>query len=145
LPEIMRPGALVRLQTWPMTPNGKIDRKALPAPNATVIDLEIAPSEGLEGAIARIWRECLGLERIGAAQNFFDLGGHSLSAVQVQRRIRAELGLEMAITDMFRYPTVRDLARHLDGAGEAAASAALRGADRAKARLAARTRAASND
>ncbi|MDX2236199.1 MAG: LLM class flavin-dependent oxidoreductase [Hyphomonadaceae bacterium] len=145
LPDIMRPSALVRLQSWPMTPNGKIDRKALPAPNAAVIDLEIAPSEGLEGAIARIWRECLGLERIGASQNFFDLGGHSLSAVQVQRRIRAELGLEMAITDMFRFSTVRDLARHLDGAHEAAASAALRGADRAKARLAARTRSASTE
>jgi acyl carrier protein len=136
LPEIMIPATYVRMAALPLTPNSKIDRKALPAPNAIAEQAGATSSDGLEAKIAKIWREVLGIEHVGVTQNFFDLGGHSLSAVQLYRRLRAELACEVSITDIFRFPTVRSLAGHL---GERAVHAAAdHGLERAKARLGAR-------
>ncbi len=139
LPEVMVPSQAVILDRMPMTPNGKIDRKALPSPQAAEAAAagEAAPADGdTEAAIAGIWREALGLPQVGVTDNFFDLGGHSLLVVQVQRRIREVLGKEVAITDMFRFSTIRALAAHLGGESEDKPSAASRGAARAAARLA---------
>ena len=139
LPEIMIPAVFVRLPAMPLTPNGKIDRSALPAPSVVVANVSVAPSDGLEQSIAAVWSDLLGLERVGVTQNFFDLGGHSLLAVQLQRRLRAQLARDLSIVDIFRFPTVRSLAAHLGGKADdsAAINTIL---DRAKPRLATRRR-----
>ncbi|WP_427915533.1 MupA/Atu3671 family FMN-dependent luciferase-like monooxygenase [Ramlibacter sp. MMS24-I3-19] len=139
LPEIMVPQAVLVLPAMPMTPNGKIDRKALPDPRiAAAPRTAAAPEAGLETTIAGIWQEVLGLETVGTTENFFDLGGHSLLVVQVQRRLREATGQEVAITDMFRLPTIRGLAAHLSGG--AASTAVSQGQSRAQARRMLRSR-----
>jgi acyl carrier protein len=97
-----------------------------------------APENAMETTIAGIWQDVLGLEAVGTTENFFDLGGHSLLVVQVQRRLREATGSEVAITDMFRLPTIRALAAHL--AGGAASTAVSQGQSRAQARRMLRTR-----
>jgi acyl carrier protein len=135
----MIPAAFVRLTTFPMTPNGKIDRKALPAPKTGATERITTEPEGeLEATIAAIWRELLGVEHLSPTQNFFDLGGHSLLAVQMQRRLRDALARDISITEIFRFSTIKTLAQHIEG-GEGA-GAANRGRNRARARLAARQR-----
>lgn len=117
LPEIMRPKTLSVLQAFPLTPNRKIDRRALPELEAS----EAAPrppaeaDSQLEKEIASIWQEVLGVPVSGTSDNFFDLGGHSLLVIQVQRRLREVTGREISITDMFRLPTISALAAHLNG------------------------------
>jgi amino acid adenylation domain-containing protein/non-ribosomal peptide synthase protein (TIGR01720 family) len=112
LPEPMLPAAFVRLQALPLTPNGKLDRRALPAPQLEGRPA-VAPGSGLEGAIAEVWAEVLGVPAVGLDDNFFDLGGHSLLLVRVQERLREVLGREVAIVDFFRFPTIREIARFL--------------------------------
>jgi acyl-coenzyme A synthetase/AMP-(fatty) acid ligase/acyl carrier protein len=139
LPEIMLPARIVVLDRMPMTPNGKIDRKALPAPFGGAAEAPAVRAEGeAEALIAGIWSEALGVPEVSVTANFFDLGGHSLLVVQVQRQMKEALGRDIAITDLFRFPTVRSLAAHLSAAGgsQDAPSAASRGAARAAARLA---------
>ena len=137
LPEIMLPSQIVVLDRMPLTPNGKIDRKALPKPMAEVAVDVVAAADGLEATIAGIWAAALGVQTVSITANFFDLGGHSLLVVQVQRQMRDALARDIAITDIFRFPTVRGLAAHLGDAGvEGAPDAASRGAARAAARLA---------
>ncbi|MCD2182582.1 MupA/Atu3671 family FMN-dependent luciferase-like monooxygenase [Rhizobium sp. GN54] len=137
LPDFMVPSQIVVLERMPLTPNGKIDRKALPVPQARAERGEMTTAEGdIEAGIVEIWREALGLDEVSVTENFFDLGGHSLLVVQVQRRMREKLGREVAITDLFRFPTIRAIAAHLAGGAAATASAADRGAARAAARLA---------
>jgi acyl carrier protein len=139
LPEIMVPQAVLVLPAMPMTPNGKIDRKQLPDPRvAAAPRAAIAPENAMETTIAAIWQEVLGLESVGTTENFFDLGGHSLLVVQVQRRLREVTGNEVAITDMFRLPTIRGLAAHLSGG--AASTAVSQGQSRAQQRRMLRTR-----
>ena len=117
LPEIMQPKTLSVLQAFPLTPNRKIDRRALPV----LVASEAAPSplaeadSQLEKEIASIWQEVLGVPVAGISDNFFDLGGHSLLVIQVQRRLREVTGREISITDMFRLPTISALAAHLNG------------------------------
>jgi hypothetical protein len=142
LPDHMVPAHVVRLAEFPLTPNRKVDRKALPPPAAGApapLAFE-APSEGVEAVIAQVWRRVLNLPSVGARDNFFALGGHSLLAVQAHREIRAALGTtKLSITDIFRFPTLAALAAHLDdGAGPAAPAtdpgeAADRAAQRAEA------------
>ena len=140
LPEIMVPTVLLVLPALPLTPNNKVDRRALPPPRAATAPLAAAPETVLEKRIAAIWQEALGLDTVGVTDNFFDLGGHSLLVVQVQHRLRETCGHEVSITDMFRLLTVRALAAHLNGQG---ASAALgEGQQRANARRAMRERTA---
>ncbi|MET4129018.1 MupA/Atu3671 family FMN-dependent luciferase-like monooxygenase [Roseovarius sp. MBR-6] len=116
LPAHMRPAHLVRLDAFPLTPNRKVDRKALPAPETrkTVSAARpetVTPANSIERAIAAIWARVLGVADIGPQDSFFDLGGHSLLAVQAHREIRAELGVErLGITDIFRCPKLGTLA-----------------------------------
>jgi amino acid adenylation domain-containing protein len=110
LPEYMVPAAYVRLDTMPLTPNGKLDRKALPAPDAEAYGpREYEPPVGkVEVALARIWEEVLRLERVGRHDNFFDLGGHSLLAMRVLERMRRE-GLHANVSVLFAAPTLSGL------------------------------------
>jgi natural product biosynthesis luciferase-like monooxygenase protein len=127
LPEFMVPTNFVTLRDLPRTPNLKVDRKALPAPEAvqrrvrTEAAPAIAPAGELETVIAGIWCEVLKLPDVGVQDNFFDLGGHSLLAVQVHTRLKRALQRDLSITDLFRFPTVRGLAGFLGGAQDGAA------------------------
>ncbi|HUR90145.1 MAG TPA: MupA/Atu3671 family FMN-dependent luciferase-like monooxygenase [Ramlibacter sp.] len=118
LPDVMVPQAVLVLPSLPLTPNGKVDRRALPEPNAVIAVRPTlsSPQSELERTIAGIWQDVLGLPQVGTTDNFFDLGGHSLLVVQVQRRLRDACGREVSITDMFRLPTIKALAAHLGGA-----------------------------
>ncbi|MDF2368246.1 MupA/Atu3671 family FMN-dependent luciferase-like monooxygenase [Sneathiella sp.] len=142
LPEFMTPSQVIVLDVMPQTPNGKIDRKALPKPQGQANAATEAAQSDTEAAIAKIWCEALGLAEVGVTDNFFDLGGHSLLVVQVQRRLKELFDKEVAITDMFRFSTIQALAGHLDGDGktDGESSAAKRGAERAAARRARMTR-----
>jgi natural product biosynthesis luciferase-like monooxygenase protein len=139
LPEIMVPASVLLLSSIPMTPNGKVDRRALPEPQAIAVRAAAAPESEIEKTIAAIWQDVLGLPQVGTGDNFFDLGGHSLLVVQVQRRLREACGREVSITDMFRLPTIKSLAAHLDG--NSRATAVGDGLARAQARRVARSRA----
>jgi amino acid adenylation domain-containing protein len=113
LPEYMVPSAFVTLEQFPLTPNGKVDRKRLPVPELEHFGSEqcyIAPSTPTEEAIARIWRDLLGLEQVGVRDNFFELGGHSLLAVRLQFRMEKELGRRLPLAAFFRAPTLEELA-----------------------------------
>ena len=120
LPDHMLPSATVVLDALPLNNNGKLDRPRLPEPEQTRPDLQIAyaaPTAGLEDQIAAIWREVLGLEEVGVNDNFFDLGGHSLHLIRAHGKLVADLGATLPMVDMFRFPTIRTLAHHLEGAG----------------------------
>lgn len=135
LPEFMTPSQVVQLDAMPETPNGKIDRKALPQPKAQSAASTETASSDTEAAISKIWCEALGMSEVGVTDNFFDLGGHSLLVVQVQRRLKELFGKEVAITDMFRFSTIQALAGHIDGEKtDTQNTAAKRGAQRAAAR-----------
>jgi len=133
LPEIMVPASLLVLLAFPLTPNGKVDRLALPDPRAAiVVPTAVFPENEFEKTIAALWRDVLGLTEVNVTDNFFDLGGHSLLVVQVQRRLRDASGQEVSITDMFRFPTIRGLAQHLTG--QVASSSVKEGLSRARTR-----------
>ncbi len=143
LPEVMVPTTFTVLPALPLTPNGKVDRAALPQPRAVLAGPTASPPQGeLERTIATIWQDVLGLPQVGASDNFFDLGGHSLLVVQVQRRLRDACGRELSITDMFRLPTIRALAAHLGG--QSIQTAVGDGLGRANARRLMRSRAAAH-
>ena len=116
LPDYMLPSHYVQLDQFPLTPNKKIDRKALPAPqiNKTTSKGYVAPSEGRDAKIASIWTHILGVENIGSKDNFFDLGGHSLLAVQAHREISQALNLKkLNVTDIFRFPVLATLSKRI--------------------------------
>ena len=117
LPEAMVPSHIVTLDAFPLTPNAKIDRAALPDPTPTRAGGPLtakAPTTGVEAEIAAIWSRILGVRDIRTEDNFFNLGGHSLLAVQAHREIRDKLGLaKLSITDIFRFPTLGGLAAHV--------------------------------
>ncbi|MBZ5494749.1 MAG: amino acid adenylation domain-containing protein, partial [Acidobacteriia bacterium] len=111
LPAYMVPAAYVRLETIPLTVNGKLDRRALPEPDdAYVHQAYEAPVGEVEEIVAEIWSDILGVKRVGRWDNFFDLGGHSLLAVRVATWIRHRLGLEVAISELFAHPDLADFA-----------------------------------
>ncbi len=117
LPDYMVPTGFVNLEAFPLTPNGKVDRKALPAPEGGRPELEsafVAPQNEIERAIAGVWQEVLGVEQVGIDDNFFDLGGHSLLLVQVQSKLKKVLDREFSIVDLFKYPSINALAKSLD-------------------------------
>src|SRR5258708_10446351 len=118
LPEYMVPAAYVRLESLPLTPHGKLDRRVLPAPESDAYSTRgyEAPQGETETRLAGIWAEELKLDRVGRHDNFFALGGHSLLAVRVVTRVRQALNLEVAIRDLFAYPVLTDLARVLESA-----------------------------
>jgi amino acid adenylation domain-containing protein len=120
LPDYMLPSAFVFLDGLPLNPNGKVDRKSLPAPGWTRPGIEetfVAPRNGVERAIAGIWAEVLKLDRVGIHDNFFDLGGHSLKATQVMSRIRQAFELELPLRSLFEASTVAGLAELLSTLG----------------------------
>ena len=112
LPDYMVPAAYVGVAAWPLTTSGKLDRKALPAPDgsAYVARAYEAPLGAVEEALARIWCDVLEVERVGRHDNFFELGGHSLLAVRVLSRIRQALEVELSLTQVFALPVLRLLA-----------------------------------
>ncbi|WP_274495377.1 non-ribosomal peptide synthetase [Paenibacillus mucilaginosus] len=122
LPSFMVPGAFVRLERMPLTPNGKVDRRKLPDPSAAFAEpLSVtytAPETELEAVISSVWKELLGTGRVGRDDNFFDLGGHSLLLLQVKSRLTDTLGRDIPVVDLFQYPTVSALAKHLSTGGE---------------------------
>ncbi|MEC8652570.1 MAG: MupA/Atu3671 family FMN-dependent luciferase-like monooxygenase [Planctomycetota bacterium] len=136
LPEFMVPSAFVALSELPRTPNMKVDRKALPEPGAVAAPAPrelAAAADDTEAAILAIWRESLGTDDVGVEDNFFDSGGHSILAVKVHRAVTQRLDVDLAVTDLFRFTTVRALAAHLR-AGASAPTAAQQASARAKAR-----------
>jgi amino acid adenylation domain-containing protein len=112
LPEYMVPSAFVVLDALPLTANGKLDRRALPAPDAAARGPVVAPRTATEEAIAAVWRDVLGLTAVSVEESFFDLGGHSLLIVQVHRRLAGQFP-DLAVVDLFRYPTISALAQFL--------------------------------
>ncbi|MFL5380981.1 MAG: amino acid adenylation domain-containing protein, partial [Longimicrobiaceae bacterium] len=116
LPEYMVPAAYVRLDALPLTPNGKVDRNALPAPRGDAYAAREyeAPVGETEQAVAAIWAEVLGAERVGGRDHFFDLGGHSLLGTRVVSRIREVLAVELPLRALFEAPTLAELAARIE-------------------------------
>jgi amino acid adenylation domain-containing protein len=125
LADFMIPGAFMVLDTFPLTPNGKVDRRALPAPDGSAVAARAyqAPQGEVESAVARIWQALLKLERVGRDDHFFELGGHSLMAVQLMARVRQELGREVSLRELFQHPTLAAFAVAAAAAPRAAHSA----------------------
>ena len=135
LPDYMVPSLFVTLDALPLTPNGKVDRKALPEPVATRAAVEVeyvAPSNDLEGIISEVWREVLGVERVGIRDNFFELGGTSVRLASVHRLLSERLTRPVTVVDLFRYPTVAGLAEFLGTADDGGAAKKAGVQDRAE-------------
>jgi len=119
LPEYMVPSAFVVLAAFPLTPNGKVNRLALPKSeswNLRTAKEFVEPHSEMEKRIATVWRDVLHLEKVGVDDNFFDSGGHSLLLVKVHGKLRLIASRAVTITDLFRFPTIRSLARFLSEA-----------------------------
>ncbi|MBV9773485.1 MAG: amino acid adenylation domain-containing protein, partial [Gemmatimonadetes bacterium] len=125
LPEHMVPSAFVTLDALPLAPTGKVDHRALPAPDAAGPAREYAaPITATERAVAEIWEEVLGVERVGVNDNFFDLGGHSLLMVRIHSRLRERFGDRVPLIELFEHRTLGALAARLDRREEADAPVA---------------------
>jgi amino acid adenylation domain-containing protein len=119
IPDHMAPSAFVFLPALPLTPSGKVDRKALPAPDRSRPEQErvyVAPRTATERMLAEIWSEVLEIDRVGVDDNFFDLGGHSLLATQVMSRARQKFRVELPLRELFAGPSVSHLAALVDAA-----------------------------
>jgi amino acid adenylation domain-containing protein len=114
LPDHMMPFYFIFLDRLPLTPVGKVDRLALPKPEAVSRNMFVAPRTDLEQSLARVWQDALLVQRVGLDDNFFDLGGHSLLVARIHFILREKLKREIAIVDFFTYPTVRALAQRLE-------------------------------
>ncbi|MGL4618100.1 amino acid adenylation domain-containing protein [Chroococcidiopsis sp.] len=121
LPEYMIPSAFMYLESLPLSANGKIDRRALPNPEVLLQEFEIAyapPQNQLEQTIVTVWQTVLNLEKVGIDRNFFEIGGNSLAIAQVYTKLKTALPNEIehytSIVDLFKYPTIRSLAKYLD-------------------------------
>ncbi|MGB8190837.1 MAG: amino acid adenylation domain-containing protein, partial [Chitinophagaceae bacterium] len=117
LPDYMVPSMLVEMESIPLNSSGKVDRKQLPEPDAIISKNEntyVAPENETEEKLAFIWQDLLGVERAGRNDNFFELGGHSLIAIQLIAAIRRELETEVAIKDIFDFPTIEELAAQIN-------------------------------
>jgi hypothetical protein len=134
LPDYMVPAVFVALDRLPVTPNGKVDRNALPEPVAEP-KAASRPQSGVERRIAKVWTEVLGIASVGLDDNFFEIGGHSMLVAKMQERLAAELGREMTVVELFQFPTVAALAAHLDmGSSDAPDAAPAEGTERGTSR-----------
>ncbi|MBE5501614.1 non-ribosomal peptide synthetase [Mycobacteroides abscessus] len=122
LPPYMVPAALVRLEALPLTVNGKLDKRALPAPEYEDAARYRAPANAVEEAVAGIYAQVLGVERVGTDDSFFDLGGDSISAMRVVAAINTSFDAQLAVRTLFEAPSVRSLSGYLDGAAGAPAN-----------------------
>lgn len=116
LPDYMIPSAFVEMESFPLTPNGKVNRRALPEPTTSRPELGqtfVEPRTPTEEILAGIWRDVLGLERVGIYDNFFDLGGHSLLATQVIALTRKAFGIELPLLSLFESPAIAPLAQKI--------------------------------
>jgi amino acid adenylation domain-containing protein len=116
LPRYMVPVTFVELDAFPLTPNGKVDRRALPIPDRLRPKLDVAyvaPQSTVERTIAEIWQEALQVEQVGIHDNFFDVGGHSLLLPQMHNKLQAALDGDLSLMDLFNYPTIAALGEYL--------------------------------
>ena len=138
LPDYMVPSAFVFLDAFPLTANGKVDRKSLPAPDESRPDIEtdyVAPRNRIEKSVAAIWCDLLGIEQVGIHDNFFALGGHSLLAATMHSRIASESQVDLPLRKLFEAPTVARLSREIEvmrNDGQSYSSEPLRRIDRNK-------------
>lgn len=137
LPEFMVPSLFVFLDALPLSSNGKVDRKALVRPVASAASRKVyvAPRQELERDLSRIWQEVLQVEEVGIHDNFFEIGGTSLLCIKVQKRVRDELGRDIALTDIFEYPTLSELAQFLGRTGDQGAAVSHEATDGDRSRL----------
>lgn len=142
LPDYMIPSQILILERFPLTPNKKIDRNNLPDPaevfrSRNIPESTAGPANEVEENIRKVWEDVLGISPISLTDNFFDIGGHSLRAVQVQGQLRDTLNINVPITDLFRFPTIRAFAASVQAPSTDSSDKAI---DRAKRRRAARGR-----
>jgi acyl carrier protein len=115
LPDYMVPAVFVRLEAFPLTPNGKVDRKALPKPKTGASAAKFAPpSTPTEIAVAKIWSEVLGVKQVGPQDDFFALGGHSLQATRVLSRIHSVMNVDLPLRSLMDNPSLASLANTID-------------------------------
>jgi hypothetical protein len=124
LPEAMIPGAFVPLDRFPLTPSGKVDRRALPTPERTGRREIVPPRTPVEAELVSIWSELLRTGDIGVRDNFFESGGHSLLAAQVVSRVRQVWGVEVPLREMFEAPTIEGMARTVEALRQGAETGA---------------------
>jgi acyl carrier protein len=143
LPETMSPSAFIFLPALPLTANGKVDRKALlasPSPMTTkpagAAQIQRHPENDIVRFVSEVWRDALGVEEVGLNENFYDMGAHSLTVAEVHAKLQNGLGYEISIVDLFQFPTISSLCRHLMGAGSR--DVAHRASERAQRRRLAR-------
>jgi len=117
LPSYMLPSAFVLLDSLPLSPNGKVDRNALPKPETADGETKASasPQTELEQKIGKIWQRLLGLEQVSVSDNFFDLGGDSLQLLEAHAELQKVVNSDLTITDLFEYTTISSLARYLSG------------------------------
>ncbi len=142
LPDYMVPGNFAVLDSFPLTPNKKIDRKALPAPESVETHSKVvyvAPQNDHQASIVALWQKLLGRDQVGIDDNFFDIGGHSLLVVRMHRQLEQLLERSVPLTDMYRFTTIRALSGYLASGGDDGGG--RRGNERAQRRLAARRQA----
>lgn len=128
LPAYMVPAAVVLLEAMPKTPNGKVDKRALPAPKAAdfaAAEEYVAPATELQSALAKIWESVLDKKPIGIRDNFFELGGHSLLAARLMHRIEQQLGKRLPLAMLLQAPTIEDLSRVIGGGQESSSWSSL--------------------
>jgi len=115
IPDFMIPAIFVTMEKFPLTANGKVDKKALPEPEISGSERKVVrPGTDLERKLAQIWKEILHVDDVSIHDSFFDMGGHSLSIIQVQGKIREQMDIEIDVVDIFKYPTIHSLAQHLE-------------------------------
>nr|WGE04497.1 phosphopantetheine-binding protein [Bacillus subtilis] len=120
----MVPAVFIQMDELPLTGNGKIDRRALPIPDANVSRgvSYVAPRNGTEQKVADIWAQVLQAEQVGAYDHFFDIGGHSLAGMKMLALVHQELGVELSLKDLFQSPTVEGLAQVIASAEKGTAA-----------------------
>ncbi|MEE4461037.1 amino acid adenylation domain-containing protein, partial [Azotobacter chroococcum] len=132
LPDYMVPSALVVLESLPLNPNGKVDRKALPEPELAGSQAYEAPLGEIEERLAEVWAEVLGMPRVGRRDSFFEIGGHSLLLLKVHHRLKERLEVCPSVVELFKYPTIESLAAFLGEGGPHDGASLQRAEDRAR-------------